>query len=140
MALLVTILKQTETQAVVKVSGLNDSASFSLATDLLSSTMELHPTVPQKVEIQFVQWSVGPSDKITVTRNGVSVLNCYQNGVLDFAGNGGFNETSQDTHDFTVTIAGEGGIFLTLRKAAGYISKIQPWKYGQYDDPTSTTV
>ena len=141
MALTLQVMKQTETLAIVKVFGTDDSVTIDLDTDLLSSTMILDPAVARKVPISYVSWYVSDAagDAVSIVRDSVPVLNLYQNGELDFAGNGGFNETTKEGNSIVVTIVGTGGVYLTLRKAAGYISKIQPWKYGQYDDPTSTT-
>lgn len=139
MALTISVLKQTETLAVVKVYGANGTATINLDTDLLSSTMILDPVVTRKVPISYVSWYVSDAagDQVAIVRDSVNVLNLYQNGELDFAGNGGFNETTREGENIVVTITGTGGVYLTLRKAAGYISKVQPWTYGQYDDPTS---
>ena len=139
MALTISVLKQTETLAIVKVYGTNDSATINLDTDLLSSTMILDPVVARKVPISYVSWYVSGAvgDQVAIVRSAIPILNLYQNGELDFAGNGGFNETTREGENIVVTITGTGGVYLTLRKAAGYISKVQPWTYGQYDDPTS---
>lgn len=140
MALTVQVMKQTETLAIVKVFGTNDNATINLDTDLLSSTMILD-TVARRVPISYVSWYVSGAagDQVSIVRDSIPVLNLYQNGELDFAGNGGFNETTKEGNNIVVTITGTGGVYLTLRKAAGYLSKVQPWTYGQYDNTTSTT-
>jgi hypothetical protein len=133
------IIKQTETLAIVKVWGTNSTDTIVLATDLLSSTMIVSGT--PTVNITYVQWyvSAGASDNVTVTRNAIPVFNLYQNGDLDFAGNGGFADDTGNTSSIVVTITGTGGCYLTLRKAAGYLSKVQPERYGSYDNTASTT-
>ena len=130
----ITVLKQTETIAVVKASGAG--GTITLATDLLSPTMLIQGT--PTVNIAYAQWNISgaASDKITVTRGGTAVLNLAQNaGELDMSGNGGWAETTNNTSDLVVSITGTGEAYLTLRKVAGYKSRIEPETFGSYDNP-----
>ena len=134
------ILKQTETLAVVKVWGTNTTDTITLDTMLLSSTMILHPTTPRSVGIGFVNWyiSSGAADKISVIRNAVPILDLYQNGCdFDFMGNGGFTDDTESAANLVVNITGTGGCYLTLRKLAGYMSKIEAERFGSYDNVTT---
>jgi len=134
----IAVLKQTETLAVVKVYGAG--GTINLATDLLSSTMIVQGT--PTVNITFAQWNISPgaSDKITVVRDGVSILNLQQNaGELDMGGNGGYADNIKNDKDIVVTTTGTGEVYLTLRKVSGYKSKLNPETFGSYDDITSTT-
>ena len=84
------ILKKTETLAIIKISGTGATETATLGTDLLAATEVVSGT--PTVNIAFAQWNVssGASDTITVTRGGTPVLNLYQNaGELDMSGNGG---------------------------------------------------
>lgn len=137
MALTLSVLKQTETMAIVKVYGTASSYTVTLNTDLLSPTTIVQGT--PTVNIIGVTWFVssGASDAITVTRGGTPVMNLYMNGQLDLAGNNGISDTVGNTSDIAVTIAGTGAIYLVLRKAAGYKSKIEPEIFGQYDSTTA---
>lgn len=130
-----TILRQTETLAVIKVSGTNVTETITLGTDLLSSTMVVSGT--PTVNISHVQWNISNTvtDTITVTRGGVAVLNLYINASqIDMSGNGGFADTVGNTSDLVVQITGTGQLYLTVRKVSGYASKIEPWRYGSYDN------
>jgi hypothetical protein len=132
----VTILKQTETLAVVKFDGVG--GTLTLATNLLSPTMVVQGT--PTVNITYAQWNIsgGASDKIVVVRGGTTVLNLAQNaGELDMSGNGGWAETTKNTDNIVVTTTGTGECYLTLRKVAGFKSKIQPETYGPNDDINS---
>lgn len=135
------IIYQTETKAVIKVWGLSGTTTdtIALATDLLSSTMEVSGT--PAVNINFVTWCVtaGASDLITITRGAVPVGYWYQNGEVDFGGNGGWSEDTNNTSNIVVTIVGSGVCFITVRKVSGYLSKIQPEVFGSYDNTTSTS-
>lgn len=129
------IIKQTETLAIIKVSGTNVSETITLATDLLSSTMVQTGTL--HVPIAFVLWNLssGVSDTITITRNGVRVLDLFQNpGFCDFAGNGGFLENTQDSDDIVVQIVGTGAVYITVRKVGGYVSKVETAQFSYHDN------
>lgn len=130
------VMYQTETKAVVKVWGTGSSDTITLATDLLSTTMTVTGT--PTVNITQVMWfvsNVSGADAVTVTRNSVPVFNLYQNGQLDFAGEGGFSDDTANTSNIVVSIVGTGGCYLMLRKVAGYSSKLEPEKFGSYDNP-----
>jgi arginine repressor len=127
------IMKLTDTLAIVKVVG-TGSETIALGVDLLPTTQIVSGT--PTVGIGFIQWTCGTS--VTVARGGVNVMELHTNeGSFDLAGNGGMLDTQNGTSDLVVTIAGGGTVFITLRKMSGYASKIEPEKFGQYDDPTA---
>lgn len=129
-----TVLKLTETNAVVKVSGAG-TTTINLNTDLLSTTQVLSGTVARKVGISFIQWSTGGN--IVITRNGVTIFELYTNaGSFDLSGYGGCTEFTEAASDIVATITGGGTMIITLRKAAGYDSKIETHTFGPYDNPT----
>jgi hypothetical protein len=131
------LLRRTETLEVWKIYGTGSSDTIALATDCLSPTMEISGT--PTVNITAVMWyaSSGASDGVTITRNAVPILNLYQNGNMDMGGNGGFVDNVQNTQNIVVSIVGTGGCYLTLRKAAGYASKIETAQFGAYDNTTT---
>jgi hypothetical protein len=125
------ILKKTETVSVVKISGTNVSETVTLNADLLTNTEVIQGT--PTCNITFAQWNVssGAGDTITVTRGGVPVLNFFQNsGEIDMGGNGGYSDSTNNTSDLVIAITGTGNLYLTLRKAAGYASKIETAQFG----------
>lgn len=127
------ILKQTETLAIVKVWGTNVTETISLNSDLLSPTMIVEGT--PRVNISFVtSYSQSDADSIAVVRNSVPVL--YMNGVdqIDFSGNFGITEDTENSSNFVITISGTAGIYLNLRKVSGYKSKIETAQFSVYDD------
>lgn len=125
------ILTKTETNAVVKITG-SGSEIINLSTDLLSTTQELNGTL--KVGIGFIQWTTGGN--VVISRNGVTIFELYTNtGTFDLSGHGGCIEYAQGDQNITVTITGGGTVLLSLRKASGYVSKIEPHYFGQYDNP-----
>lgn len=129
----VSVLKNTNTLAVVKCNTTGDAitlASLGLSSDVVASP---------KVSIAFVQWACSPgaADVITISRGGTTVLTLYQNGELDFGGNGGFLDKTAETSDFLITIVGTAQVYLTLRKTAGYTSKLEPAQFSIYDNPAA---
>lgn len=130
-----TIMKLTETLAIVKVTGVGNATIFlnTQATDgLLSPTQTLSGTL--KVGIGFLNWSC--SEAIIIARNSVEVFKLHTNAnELDLSGNGGMLDLTQSDQNIVVTMGANGGFcILTLRKMGGYASKIEPWRFGQYDD------
>ena len=134
------LLKNTETIAVVKVSGLTGTTNetITLNTDLLASTQTAPG--PFKVWINHLQWSIqgdNGAQKITITRGGTQVIALFDNGnVFDFSGNGGFAETTGEASDLVVSVVGSATVYITLRKAGGYTSKIETAQFGSYDNTT----
>ncbi len=131
----ITILKNTHNLAVVKFSGTTLNDTLTLNTALRLAT-QIGGT--PDVSIVFATWACSPgaSDAITVTRGGTTVLTLYQNGQLDFGGNGGWADTTGSASDIVVTSVGTGQLYLTLRKR-GYISTIEDHIYGSYDNPAA---
>lgn len=127
-----TILKNTQNLAIVKCAGVTLNDTITLGTDLLHSTQV---AATPNVSIAFVQWACSPgtSDAITITRGGTVILTLYQNGVMDFAGNGGFVDNIGATSDIVVTSVGTAMLYLTLRKT-GYNSKIEPEFFSYMDN------
>lgn len=128
-----TIIKKTETEAIVKISGTNTSETIVLATDLLTGTEIIQGT--PTVGIRFIQWSQDQAATVAIIRGGTPVLDLHDNGnQFDFAGNGGFLELTGSTSDIVFTITGTSFVYITLRKIAGYKSKIEGHRFGSYDD------
>jgi hypothetical protein len=125
-----TVMKLTETLAIVKISGAG-TETITLNSDLLSPTQTVSGT--PKVGIGFINWTAGGD--VTITRNSVEIYKLYQNtGEFDLSGNGGMLDTIQGTSNIAVTIVTGGVVFLTLRKIEGYASMIEPWRFGSYDN------
>lgn len=137
MAVTKTILKNTNLETVVKISGTAASATISLATDCLASTQALSGAT-QTVDIITSQVTGLLNSSITVVRNSLPVLAFApeNNGLFNFEGNG-YRDTVGNTSDIVVTIAGaEAHIYLTLRKVGGYATKVEEATYGAYEDVT----
>lgn len=126
------ILKLTETQAVVKISG-SGTETITMA-DLMSPT-QVASGGAYSVGINFIQWTVGTS--ATIVRNSVTIFELFTNtGSFDLSGYGGCTDYTQADQPIAITITGGGTLLIILRKEAGFRSKIEPEYFGPYDNPT----
>ena len=139
MAVTKTVLKASEAEAVVKITGVNgDTATISLAEDILAATQEAG-NADQTVYITGMQWTGVVAGVATITRNNVIVatLNAGASGALDMSGQMMIPDTTQATQDIVVTITGgQTEVWLRLKKVDGYKTTVEYGKYGSYDDET----
>lgn len=130
-----TILKKTESKVAVKLHGNNLNETISLATDCLASTEALTAGGTPAVNILTMHWTGAPESVITVTRNSVVIatLPCAAAGELIFADTD-FTDTVENTSNIIVTSTGIAQLWLVLRKAGGYSSKVETAEFGIYDN------
>jgi len=146
MAVVKTVLKNTNQESVVKVAGTAAAATITLATDLLATTQALDGGT-QTANIVGVTWTGASGGIVTITRNAVVVMTLQADaaGTLEFAGQSMVPDTVGSTSDIVVTISGaQAECWLKIRKVGGYATKVEEATYGAYDDRTrvgaSTTV
>lgn len=139
MAVTKTVLKASEAEAVVKITGTTgDSATISLAEDILAATQEAG-NGDQTVFITGMQWTGSVAGVATITRNNVvvSTLNAGASGALDMSGQMMIPDSTEATEDIVVTITGgQTEVWLRLKKVDGYKTTVEYGKYGSYDDET----
>ena len=131
-----TILRKTPHKVGVKVAGGAGSDTIALATDLLHSTEVVSGT--PTVNILGFHWTGTSDATATVSRNGTTIatLTGATAGELLF-NDAEFVDTVNNTNDITVTITGtQMEVWMLLRKASGYTSKIETHKFGSYDNET----
>ncbi|NBP03234.1 MAG: hypothetical protein EBU90_24675 [Proteobacteria bacterium] len=129
------ILKNTNQETVVKVSGSDGSVTITLNSDLIANTQVLQGTT-QTVNIISANWTGSRGSGIVIARNGTTILpiTADQPQRLDFSGEG-YVDTVENTKDLTVSISGaEGVVYLVLRKVAGYATKIETAEFSVYDN------
>jgi hypothetical protein len=139
MAVVKTVLKNTNQESVVKVAGTAAAATITLATDLLASTQALDGET-QTANIVGVTWTGGTNGIISIARNSVVVMTLQANaaGSLEFGGQNMIPDTIGSTSDIVVTISGaQAECWLRLRKVSGYATKVETATYGAYDDVTA---
>ena len=125
MAVTKTILKLTNTEAIVKVTGLTgDTTTISLATDLLLASEALVGGT-QKVNIASVVCYGIPGGYVTLARNSVTILNIANDGLqmADFQGDPFVPDSINNTNDIVVTVSTSASqVYIYLKKVSGYKS------------------
>ena len=113
-ALVQTVMKNTRTETVVKITG-TGTAAIPLAGLALSD--DVYTAANASVEIRKVWISAPTNQETVVTRNSVAVLQLY--GTVELADDQ-FKINDQASKDISVTTAGDGTVILTLRKSGGF--------------------
>lgn len=137
MALTKTILRMTETETVIKVSGNGGSSTVGLQTDLLDTTQSLSGGT-QNVTITAVRWVGELTNVITITRNSIRTLTLPTDSAdtILFDGQELPPENTNATSDIVVAQTGTGYIelYLRLRKVSGYAPKVETAQFGALDN------
>lgn len=146
MAVAKTVIKNTNTEAYIKVAGTAAAATIDLSTDLVAATQETDGAT-QAVNILSLNWTGGADGIITITRNSVVIATLQANaaGMMYFDGQSMLPDAIENTSDIVVTISGaQCELWMKVRKVSGYKTKVENEVYGAYDDVTrvgaSTTV
>ena len=119
------ILKNTATQAVVKISGTDVTEVIQFEQNLVAHNQVA--TNESSVGLQFAQWQVSSQagNRVIVSRNGTEVATLYQNtGEQDFSGNNGYRDDVNSLDDISVQIIGTATVYLTLRKITGFQDQV----------------
>ena len=150
MALATHIVKNTNKETIISVTGANDTVSLAL-TGLVSADQQLGATgaagaTGAVVNVATVISSGTLGSSVSLRRGATGAT-----GHLVFAGapenspvlqfnQYGFTENGQNDKDILVTHAGATGANVTtwvvLHKQDGFYSKVEYEKYGAYDDET----
>ena len=121
-----TILKLTNTEAIIKVSGnALDSTTISLATYLLSGSGSEVVSGTPKVNIAAMVCYGIPGGYATITRGGVVVLSAANDALsmIDLTGRPFVPDTTGNTSDIVVTInTQQCQVYLFVKKVSGYKS------------------
>lgn len=130
-----TVLKNTNNEAVVKIAGIG-TETIDLQTTILAATQALSGDT-QTVNIVGLQFTGLATSTITIVRNGVTIMSLSSEGHDYIELGAGYSDTIQNTSDIAVTIGtANAQCYLTLRKVGGYATKVENATYGAYDDPT----
>lgn len=135
MAVTKTVIKKTQQEAIIKISGTDGNATIDISADLLSHNQALSGDTV-RVDIVGAMVTGLLTSAITVVRNSVPVLAfAGENSTLfDFEGQG-FRDSTQNDKNIVVAISGaEAHIYLTVRKVAGFNSTIEGGRFGSYDN------
>jgi hypothetical protein len=130
-----TILKKTESKVAIKLYGTDINETITLATDCLAGTEALTVGGTPAVNILSMHWAGAADGAATITRNGVVVATLLgqASGELLFQ-DSDFTDTINNTSDIVVTSTGVMQVWMLLRKAGGYSSKIETAQFSVYDN------
>lgn len=131
-----TILRKTPHKVAVKVAGGAGTDTITLATDLLHSTEVVDGT--PAANILALHWT-GTADGVAViARNGTTIATLLGQTAGELLFNDAeFVDNINNTNDIAVTITGTHmEVWMLLRKADGYTSKIETAQFGSYDNET----
>jgi hypothetical protein len=109
-----TILKQTRTEVVYRITG-TGTVAITMAELALSD--ETYTAAGASVEIRKVYVSAPPTQETIITRNAVNVLQLFGPVEWNFED---IKINDQGASDFSVVTAGDGTVILALRKSHGY--------------------
>lgn len=129
-------LKLSTQEVVLKVAGTAGSQTVTMAELATTSQEAVGPYV---VNIVGVTWTGSSAGVITIARGGTTIMTLQStpSGSIDFGGQTLPAESTKNTDPIVVTISGgQAECWIRLRKTSGYSSKIEPYAYGSYDDPT----
>lgn len=137
MAVIKTILKNTNLETIIKIGGTAGSSTITLDVDCLATTTQALTADTRLANIVSMASTGVDGSNVTVTRNAIPVFACTGwAGVHQFNENG-FVDTQENDGDLVVTISGgEAHLYITLRKVQGYATKIETATYSIYDDET----
>ena len=134
MAATKTVLRVNNNKALIRIVGTaaDDTATISLATDLVGSGDALTAGGTPKVTIPRVKTS--SANSITLTRNSKVVGAFYGSDSIEESD---WALTDEQTSDIVVTFVGGGGmIMVEVSKIDGYSPKFETAEFGSYDNPS----
>ena len=134
-----TTIKNTELETVIHFEApSNESATITLAD--LTSYSQVRNTDTPKVNIVRFQCTGELGSGLKVTRSIKTIIatapeNCF---TMDLAGNGvSDNVANNENITISSTVANKAvSGYITLRKIQGWSTKVEPGRFGSYDDPT----
>jgi hypothetical protein len=130
-------LRNVNQETIIKFTGNNgDTGTISIA-GLTAATQARNAATPV-VNIVRIMASGLTNSNLTITRNAVAVFQGSPGAAIDFdLTTNGFSDSVNNTADLAFTI-GTSSVtgYITLRKLAGWDTKVEDVTFGAYDDRT----
>jgi hypothetical protein len=130
-------LRNTNQESIVKFSGASGDTGSIVIANIGAATQARNSDTPTVNMVRIIASGLTNSN-LTITRGGITVFAGSPGAVieLEFISNG-FSDSVGNTSDlsFTIGTAAVTG-YMTLRKIAGWSTKVENETYGAYDDPT----
>ena len=130
-------LRNTNQETIIKFSGASGDTGTITIANIGAATQARNSDTPTVNMVRIIASGLTNSN-LTITRGGITVFAGSPGAVieLEFISNG-FSDSVGNTSDlaFTIGTAAVTG-YMTLRKIAGWSTKVENETYGAYDDPT----
>ena len=130
-------LRNVNQETIIKFTGASGDTGTVTITNLGCATQARNAAAPTVNMIRLMASGLTNSN-LTITRNGVAVFQGSPGAAIDFdLTTNGFSDSVNNTSDlvFTIGAAAVTG-YITLRKLAGWDTKVEDVTYGAYDDRT----
>ena len=130
-------LRNVNQETIIKFTGNNGDTGTITIAGLTAATQARNAATPV-VNIVRIMASGLTNSNLTITRNAVAVFQGSPGAAIDFdLTTNGFSDGVNNTSDlvFTIGTAAVTG-YITLRKLAGWDTKVEDVTFGAYDDRT----
>jgi hypothetical protein len=130
-------LRNVNQETIIKFTGNNGDTGTITIAGLTAATQTRNAATPV-VNIVRIMASGLTNSNLTITRNSVAVFQGSPGAAIDFdLTTNGFSDGVNNTFDlvFTIGTAAVTG-YITLRKLAGWDTKVEDVTFGAYDDRT----
>jgi hypothetical protein len=130
-------LRNTNQETIIKFTGgAGDTGTITIA-NLTASSQARNSDTPAVNMVRIIASGLTNSN-LSITRNAVGVFYGSPGAAIDFEFiSNGFSDSVMNTYDlnFNINTAAVTG-YITLRKLAGWSTKVEDATYGAYDDRT----
>jgi hypothetical protein len=130
-------LRNTNQETIIKFAGGSGDTGTITIANIGAGSQARNSDTPIVNMVRIIASGLTNSN-LTITRNSIPIFYGSPGAVveLEFISNG-FSDSVNNTSDlaFTIGTAGVTG-YITLRKLAGWDTKVEDNVYGAYDDPT----
>jgi hypothetical protein len=138
MAVLFTTVRNTNQEIIIHFDVVAAESGTITIADIGATSQARNSDTPTVNIVRFV--STGElGSGVRVTRNGKNIIACAPENapILDLT-QYGISDSTNNTYDVTIVndVAKPVTGYITLRKIAGWSTKVEDATYGAYDDPT----
>ena len=138
MAMYLTIVRNTNQETIIHFDAVDTSSETIDISDLAADTQERNTDTPLVNIARFITTGEDGSS-VTVVRDGKNIIACAPENApfLDFTAMG-IGEAQKNDQNIVIYNNADSAVtgYITLRKIAGYSTKVETATYGAYDDET----
>ena len=138
MAMYLTTVKNTGSETIIHFESVDVANATIQIADLTAATQARNSDTPRVNIVRFVCTGEDGAS-IVVSRDGKNIIACAPENApfLDITSMG-FTESIKNDKNIVITSSVAKSVtgYITLRKVAGWVGKVELAEYGQYDEPT----